>query len=99
MIVGVLHDVVEDTMVTLEDLRILGASEEIVTAIEAITKKEGEDYDAYLSRVRANPLARRVKLMDATHNRLEERIAQVPSIEKQAKFRLKYDHVIQVMQE
>lgn len=67
-IVGVLHDVIEDTKLTADDLRKAGFSTEIVEAIVAISKVEGEDYDVYLKRVINNRLAKVVKLADLTHN-------------------------------
>lgn len=67
-IVAVLHDAVEDSELTLEQLRSQGFPEVIVSAIEAITKIEGEAYAAYLERVIANPIALRVKIADVTHN-------------------------------
>ncbi|HHF0149657.1 TPA: HD domain-containing protein [Haemophilus influenzae] len=62
-----LHDSVEDTEITLNDLsRYFG---DIVSdAVSAITKVKDESYDKYLSRVKANPIARLVKIADLTHN-------------------------------
>ena len=62
-----LHDSVEDTEITPNDLsRYFG---DIVSdAVSAITKVKGESYDKYLSRVKANPIARLVKIADLTHN-------------------------------
>jgi (p)ppGpp synthase/HD superfamily hydrolase len=68
MIVGVLHDVVEDTNVTLEDLRKSGFSEVIVEAIDALTKRSGESRLEAGVRAKRNPLARRVKLADIAEN-------------------------------
>ncbi|UZE22057.1 HD domain-containing protein [Pseudomonas sp. B21-056] len=67
-IVAVLHDVVEDTHVTLADLRNEGFSEAILTAIESLTKREGETYQAFIERAGLDPLARRVKLADLAEN-------------------------------
>ncbi|WP_210422566.1 hypothetical protein [Cryobacterium sp. BB307] len=67
-IVGVLHDVVEDTPVTLDYLRTLGFEPHIVAAVDAITKRTDETLEESLARVRANPLALRVKLADISHN-------------------------------
>jgi (p)ppGpp synthase/HD superfamily hydrolase len=67
-IVAVLHDAVEDSELTLEQLRSEGFPEVLVSAIAAITKIEGEAYAAYLERVIANPIALRVKIADVTHN-------------------------------
>jgi (p)ppGpp synthase/HD superfamily hydrolase len=68
-IVGVLHDLVEDTHWTIEMLRNEGFSEEIVEAVRCITKlSDTEDYDVYINRVKSNPLALRVKLHDLQDN-------------------------------
>lgn len=67
-IVAVLHDVVEDTAVTLEDLRQYGFSEEVVSAIEALTRTKHEPYDLYIERVQRNALAVKVKIADMIHN-------------------------------
>lgn len=99
MIVGVLHDVVEDTPVTLDHLRETGASEEIISAVDAISKRKDEELETYWDRVIANPLARRVKLMDATHNADPRRLAQFESEEKREKFRTKYATIIDLMSE
>jgi (p)ppGpp synthase/HD superfamily hydrolase len=65
-IVALLHDVVEDTDVTIDDLEPFG--KEVVAAVDAITKRSGEKLEDYLSRVKANAVARAVKIADLTHN-------------------------------
>lgn len=67
-IVAVLHDVVEDTWVTLELLRKMGFSEPIVEAIESVTRREGEKYFAYIERASAHPVGAIVKLADLADN-------------------------------
>lgn len=67
-IVALLHDVVEDAHFTLKELAYCGFSEEIVEAVDAITKRKGEEYNDYLIRVKANPIARKVKIADLVHN-------------------------------
>ncbi|AXA52922.1 HD domain-containing protein [Pseudomonas thivervalensis] len=67
-IVAVLHDVVEDTTTTLADLRNEGFSEAVLGAIDALTKCEGETYQAFIERAARDPLARRVKLADLAEN-------------------------------
>lgn len=67
-IVGVLHDVLEDTELTVANLIIEGFSEEVVDAVHTLTKLENEDYNHYLKRVKRNDLAVRVKLNDLTDN-------------------------------
>ncbi len=68
-IVGVLHDLVEDTHWTIEMLKAEGFSEQIVEAVRCITKtSDNEDYEVYIQRVKSNPLAVRVKLNDLQDN-------------------------------
>lgn len=74
-IVGVLHDVVEDTPWTLEGLRAEGFSAEVVDAVDALSRREGEDYFDFVLRAGANPLARPVKLADLRDNLDMTRIA------------------------
>ncbi len=67
-IVAVLHDVIEDTEVTLDDLRREGFSDEVLTALECVTKRQGESYEQFVERAAANLIARRVKLADLEDN-------------------------------
>ena len=68
-IVGVLHDVVEDTDWTFERLADEGFSPIILDALRCVTKlSEDEPYDHFISRVQANPLAIAVKLNDLSDN-------------------------------
>lgn len=66
--VGYLHDVLEDTAITEEDLVTMGISSEIVSAIKVLTKKRGEPYTEYIEQVKENELARKVKIADLQHN-------------------------------
>lgn len=68
MMVAVLHDVVEDTHWTLEGLREKEFPEEVISAVECLTKREGEDYMAFVERAKANPIARQVKIADIEDN-------------------------------
>ncbi len=67
-IVAVLHDVVEDTEHTLQDLRKAGYSEKMLRSLDHLTKREDEEYDQFIKRVKRNPLARRVKIADLKDN-------------------------------
>lgn len=62
-----LHDSVEDTEQSIEDLTCY-FGKDVAEAVCAITKVEGEHYDEYLARVKNNPIARQVKIADLTHN-------------------------------
>ena len=67
-ITAVLHDVVEDSEFTLEDLRKEGFPEEILEALDCLTHPRGEKYMDYIERVCQNPLAVRVKYADLQDN-------------------------------
>jgi (p)ppGpp synthase/HD superfamily hydrolase len=67
-VVAILHDVVEDSEVTLDDLRAEGFSDEVVDAIDHVTRREGESYEAFIERIAPHPLARRVKIADLEDN-------------------------------
>ncbi|PNA04015.1 MULTISPECIES: HD domain-containing protein [unclassified Pseudomonas] len=74
-IVAVLHDVVEDCGISLEDLRKEGFSEAILSAIESVTKVPGESYEDFVERAAQNPIGRVVKLADLEENSDLSRIA------------------------
>ena len=67
-IVAYLHDVIEDTDITAEDLLAEGLQNDIVDAIKVLTKKNGVPYMSYLQAVKKNELARVVKISDIKHN-------------------------------
>lgn len=68
-IVGVLHDVIEDTDWTFERLEAEGFTTEIIEALKCVTKlSEDEPYDAFIERVKTNPLAVAVKIKDLADN-------------------------------
>jgi (p)ppGpp synthase/HD superfamily hydrolase len=65
---AVLHDVVEDSEVTLEELRELGMPREVVEAVGLLTHEEGVAYEDYVRRLADHPVARRIKLADLEDN-------------------------------
>ena len=67
-IVGVLHDVIEDSDWTLEGLTTEGFAPEIIEALRCLTHAEEEPYERYIARIKGNPLAVAVKLNDLTDN-------------------------------
>ena len=68
-IVGALHDVVEDTDWTFEQLEKEGFAKEIIEALKCVTKlSPDENYEAFTNRVKKNHLAIRVKLNDLRSN-------------------------------
>ena len=66
--VALLHDVIEDSNITSVDLLTSGLPNEVVTAVQILTKKKGQSYQEYLEKVKTNDLARVVKLADLKHN-------------------------------
>ena len=67
-VVALLHDVVEDTPYTLEDLKDMGFPSEITEAIALMTHDPAVPYMDYVKNIKGNPIARAVKLADLTHN-------------------------------
>ena len=68
VIVALLHDVVEDTDRTIEDLRKEGFSERVLAALVLLTHQKGVPYLEYVQMISEDPLARRVKIADLRHN-------------------------------
>ena len=93
-IVALLHDVIEDTSYTLDDLKQAGFSQEIIEAIDCITKKD-EDYDTYIKKVKNNKLARVVKINDMMHNSDLTRLQNVT--EEDIKRSEKYKKYIEIL--
>lgn len=79
-IVAVLHDVVEDTTVVLPQIR-YEFGDRIAAAVDALTKRKGESYDAYLDRVKADEIAVLVKLADLKDNSDLSRLGRAPTDE------------------
>jgi (p)ppGpp synthase/HD superfamily hydrolase len=77
MMAAVLHDVVEDTEWTLERLREVGFSEEVLEAVDCLTHREGENYEEFVERVGTNLIARQVKIADLEDNMNVRRINQL----------------------
>jgi len=67
-IVAVLHDVVEDSHWSLELLRAEGFSEQVVRAIDSVTRRDGETYEDFVLRAGLDPIGCRVKLADLEDN-------------------------------
>ncbi|MEI6428405.1 MAG: HD domain-containing protein [Pseudanabaena sp. ELA607] len=92
-IVAVLHDTIEDSEVTIEDLIQAGFTSEIIDAVQAITKCPHESYEEYLDRVMSNPLAMTVKIADVSHNMDLSRIGNPTDVDYQRLAR--YEVVLQ----
>lgn len=91
-IVALLHDVVEDTHTTLEDIR-TEFGERIMIAVDAITKRRGESLPDYIDRVAGDPIALRVKQADSWDN--YNRLGALDNPEDVARLSRKYEYVFQ----
>jgi (p)ppGpp synthase/HD superfamily hydrolase len=68
MIAAVMHDVIEDSELSLEELSKHGFSEMVTEAIDSLTKRKGEEYESFIMRVSENTLATKIKIEDIKDN-------------------------------
>ena len=73
-IVALLHDTIEDSDLTIFDLKMEGFSESVIKALECLTHDKNIQYEEYIQRIKDNPLAKKVKKVDLEHNSLLERL-------------------------
>lgn len=81
--VALLHDVLEDTNTTALDLMKEGFPNPIIEAVLTMTHKANEDYFTYIKRIKANPIARIVKIADLKHNSDLTRLNEVTDADLQ----------------
>lgn len=74
---ALLHDVVEDTSYTLDQLNELGFSKNIITALSLLTHKDEVPYMNYVKAAKNNPIARAVKMADLLHNMDTSRLKEI----------------------
>ena len=93
--VALLHDVIEDSPFTAEELLLAGLPETVVAAVQILSKKKGQDYQTYLENVKSNPLARVVKLADLKHNSDLSRLRSVTDndLERLEKYKRAIDYL------
>ena len=97
--VALLHDVVEDTVVTLEELK-ESFPREVTDAVALMTHEKGTDYFDYVRAIRENPIARKVKLADLAHNSDQTRcVGSDLSEERKAMWRAKYEKATKILTE
>lgn len=82
-ICGLLHDLIEDTDWTFEDLKEEGFSDEIIEILDCVTKRENENYNDFIRRIEQNQLAIRVKLNDLKDNMDITRLAEITEKDKE----------------
>lgn len=87
--VALLHDAVEDSELTLDDLRDMGFNERIVTGVDSVSKRNNEPYVDAVARAISHPIGRLVKLSDNLDNSSEEQLIPL-SQERRERVTLKY---------
>lgn len=96
-IVALLHDVIEDTSYTLEDLKEKGFSETVTDALKLLTHDDKTKYEDYVALIKNNPIATTVKLADLRHNSDLSRLDTVD--QKALDRREKYLRAIELLSE
>ena len=94
-IVALLHDVIEDTEYTFEDLRNMGFDNEVIEALMLMTHNKDIPYMDYVAKIKHNPIAKAVKLADLQHNSDLSRLDVVD--EKALKRKEKYSEAISLL--
>ena len=95
-VVALLHDVVEDTDITFEDLEKQGFSDEIVNVLKLLTHDKNTPYMDYVAEIKKNKIATKVKLADLRHNSDLSRLSVVD--EKALKRKEKYEKAIKFLE-
>ena len=93
---ALLHDLVEDTDTTFEELADCGFPEEVIDSLRLLTHPEGVDYFDYVRRLSGNAVARRVKIADLKHNMDLTRLDVIT--EKDLKRRAKYEKALELLE-
>lgn len=98
-IVAVLHDVVEDSDWTLDQLAAEGFPEVAIAALDCLTRRSGESYDEFIDRVLTNPLATRVKRYDLEDNMTLTRMSTLTDrdIERLHRYHRAHQRVLQAL--
>ena len=96
--VALLHDVIEDTDITTENLKAQGFPQKVIDALILLTHKRGIPYMDYIKAIKENPIAREVKLADLSHNIDFTRIGDFYDLTDKDKSRLKkYSEAIDLL--
>ena len=96
-IVALLHDVVEDTDYTLDDLRGMGFGDAVMDALARMTHDSSVPYMEYVAGLKADPIARTVKLADLRHN---SDLSRLDHVDDAARERVrKYEQAIRLLED
>lgn len=98
--IGVLHDIIEDTSVSEEELFMLGFSNRVLDGVLAMTKNDGEEYSGYIYRLISNLDAVKVKMADIEHNSDINRLKGLrdKDFERMAKYHRTYKKLEEVVE-
>ena len=90
-----IHDIVEDTEVTVPDLKNLKFSKEVIEAVDVITKKKDQEYFSYLKSIKDNSIAKKVKIEDLKHNSDLKRLRSITQkdIDRAIKYKKAIDYL------
>lgn len=95
-IVALLHDVVEDTEITFEDLNKEFAYD-VIEALKLLTYDKKIDYIEYINRIKKNSIAKKVKIADLIHNSDETRLDKITA--KDIERRQKYKKALEILKD
>ena len=96
VIVALLHDVVEDSDMTFDDLVNMEFPDDVIEALKLLTHEKNVSYDDYIQKIKTNPLAVKVKLADLKHNSDLSRLNYID--EKALKRVQKYKKAIEILE-
>lgn len=97
VIVALLHDVVEDTERTIDDIRALGFPESVIEALSILTHDKSVDYMDYVAKIKTNPIAKAVKIADLEHN---SDLSRLDAADEKTRTRIKkYEAAIKLLKE
>ena len=95
--VALLHDVIEDSDYTLDDIRDMGFPDKVVNALSLMTHDKSVPYMDYVAKIKENPIAKAVKLADLQHN---SDLSRLDSVDQKALERVeKYRQAVKLLTE
>ncbi len=97
MITAVLHDVLEDTAVTPDQLREMGFSERVLEALDSVTRRAGETYEDFVRRAASHPIGKKIKLADLKDNMDFSRLNKIT--DKDLERLKKYHNALKILEE
>ena len=97
MVVAVLHDVLEDTPITPDQLKEMGFSETLLEALDSVTKRAGETYEDFVRRAALHPIGKKIKLADLRDNMDLSRLERIT--DKDLERLKKYHNALKIIKE